>query len=42
MTLVQFSSVILATTRSMVMPALFTRMSSRPGCSMTSRTTRRQ
>src|SRR5438094_797080 len=38
----QSSSPILATVLSMVIPALLTRMSRRPCCSMTSRTTRRQ
>ena len=38
----QSSSVILCTVLSMVIPALLTRMSRRPCCSMTSRTTRRQ
>ena len=42
MTRCQSSSVILATVLSMVIPALLTRMSRRPCCSMTSRTTRRQ
>ena len=41
-TFCQSSSVILATVRSIVIPALFTRISSRPCCSMTSRSTRRQ
>ncbi len=42
MTRSQSSSPILATVLSMVIPALLTRMSRRPCCSMTSRTTRRQ
>ena len=42
MTRSQSSSPILATVRSMVIPALLTRMSRRPCWSMTSRTTRRQ
>src|SRR6516164_9785506 len=41
-TFCQSSSDILATVRSIVIPALFTRMSRRPCWSMTSRTTRRQ
>ena len=42
MTLFQSSSLILRTGRSAVMPALLTRMSRRPCCSMTSWTERRQ
>jgi hypothetical protein len=41
-TVYQSSSVIVATVRSIVMPALLTRMSSRPCWSMTSAMVRRQ